>query len=79
MDHCIAAACPIENVKELGKANRVLIRQKLSALTKKSAEILLNTGQSAFAAVQELLNTLSYEKGNPGDRPLLHQLQLLQF
>ncbi|MBD1866668.1 hypothetical protein H6F88_12575 [Oculatella sp. FACHB-28] len=51
----------------------------MSALTKKSAEILLNTGQSAFAAVQELLNTLSYEKGNPGDRPLLHQLQLLQF
>jgi hypothetical protein len=54
-------------------------RQFLSALAKKLAEFLLKLGQSAFAAVQELLNTLSYEKGNPGDRPLLHQLQLLQF
>jgi hypothetical protein len=66
-------------VKGLGKANGILLKRILSAPAKKSAEILLKLGQSAFAAVQELLNTLSYEKGNPGDRPLLHQLQLLQF
>lgn len=67
------------NVKRLGKADKMLFQADFICSNEKSAEILPKPEQSAFAAVQELLNTLSYEKGNPGDRPLLHELQLLQF